>query len=578
MQMVSAITFTANCAQAYLAGWSSLLLSIGTVTGLLIQALYFARRLRRTRAVTPPDALRERFSPLIEQINSYIGCFGGTFWGGVMLLGLANFVSAVFNIPVPVVAVVAGIIIILYSVSGGSWSVMVSDSLQALVMISICIALFILSLRAVGGFDGLFEGIRAAGLTDDYKIIMEPGHIYQATAGKVGDGYFTVGWIVAGLAMGIVMAIGLNTSYRYLAAKDERSASKAALLAAVLIAASQLVFFVPPMAARILFEQDVEALAEVNQIETTTVIAADGTAVEPQAGALWKRATLKNPADGAYAIIARKLLPPGLLGLVIVAMFAATMSSLDSCLTGTAGIFTKNVYPPLCRLFKKPMMSDKKQLKMTQILNFLLGVWAITLCLILAKNSGGGGIYTICLKIVLLMAPLSMPLTLALVIKKIPSWGPLVGMATGVSAAIVMQFGASWHPALKELLDAMMWHHRMYVTLAVSLIPTMLTTFWWKSTSQSYKDQVNLFFKKLQTPVDFRVEVGDAEDGIQMIRVGGLAMVVAFIIMLLVFATDRTIGRLTVLGIAGFIGLIALSLFFGGVRKHKKEMAEKAAE
>jgi len=571
MQMVSAITFTANCAQAYLAGWSALWISFGAIVGLVVQASFFAKLMRRTRAVTPLDAVRDRFGPVVEQINSYTGSLGGIFWGGVMLLGLSNFISAVFNIPVPVVILFAGVVILLYSVSGGSWSVMIADSLQSLVMVSICIALALLALHSVGGIEGLLSGIRDAGLSADYKLIKEPGHVYTSTVGTVGKGYFTVGWVFGAIFYGIVMAISLGGSYRYLAAKDDKSAQKAAIFAAILIALSQFVFYVPAMVARLNYQPEVEALAMAQPVDGADVASADGTA-NPTAGSMWKRASLSNPADGAYAIAAKKLLPPGLLGLVIVAMFAATMSSLDSVLTGTAGIITKNIYPPLTRLFKKKMMSDKNQLIMTKIINLTLGLWAMFMAFMLAKNSGGGGVYEISLKLMLLTTPIGLPLAVAFFVKRIPSWGPIIGMTVGLTVAIVMQLGGGWgSESLTAVLDKLLWHHRMYISIASTLIPTLLTRFWWKSAPQAYKDQVDEFFKKQRTPVVFEDEVGGAEDGIQMKRVGGLGLALTVFLLLLLFFANDAIGRWTVAGISFFIGSISLVLFVVGSARHKHE-------
>lgn len=571
MQMVSAITFTANCAQAYLAGWSALLISFGTIIGLLVQAGFFSKLMRRTRAVTPLDAVRDRFGPVVEQVNSYVGSLGGIFWGGVMLLGLSNFISAVFNIPVPVVILFAGVVILLYSVSGGSWSVMIADSLQSLVMVSICIALAVLALNSVGGIGGLLDGIEEAGLSGDYKLVKEAGHAYTSTAGQVGKGYFTVGWILGAVFYGIVMAISLTGSYRYLAAKDDKNAQKAALFAAVLIALSQFVFFIPPMVARLQYQPQVEALARVQSVESPATVSADASG-EPAPPSIWKQASLSNPADGAYAVAAKNLLPPGLLGLVIVAMFAATMSSLDSCLTGTAGIVTKNIYPPLARLFKRDLMSDKKQLLMTKIVNLSLGLWAMFMAFMLAKNSGGGGVYEVSLKLMLLTTPIGLPLAVAFFAKRIPSWGPIVGMATGLSVAIVMQLGGDWGiEPLAAVLDKLLWHHRMYISIGAALIPTLLTRFWWKSAPQAYKDQVDEFFRKQRTPVCFDDEVGGAEDGIQMKRVGGLGLALTGVLLSLLFFANDATGRWTVGGISLFIGGISLVLFVVGSARHKLE-------
>ncbi len=204
MQTFSAITFTGNCGQAYLSGWSALLIAAGGIFGLLCQAMFFAPWLRRTRAITPADAVRQRFGAAVEQIFTYVGAFGGMFWGGVMLLGLANFVAATFNIPVVTIILFVGVIIIFYSVSGGSWSVQITDSLQAFILIPICILVAYLSLQTVGGFSGLLSAISEKGLTDDFRVIMPADHEYLTTGAKVKPGYFTWPWVIASFLFSFV--------------------------------------------------------------------------------------------------------------------------------------------------------------------------------------------------------------------------------------------------------------------------------------------------------------------------------------------------------------------------------------
>jgi hypothetical protein len=151
-------------------------------------------------------------------------------------------------------------------------------------------------------------------------------------------------------------------------------------------------------------------------------------------------------------------------------------------------------------------------------------------------------------------------------------------MGVGVFSAVVMQFGGTWSPGWKEAMDSLLWHHRMYITLGASLIPTLLSALWWRNTPQEYKDRVDDFFKKIETPVQFENEVGESEDGIQMKRVGGLAMVVALILLCLIFFTEDASGVWTIFGIAGFIGTIALTLFLIGTVKHKREMVDRSVQ
>ncbi len=56
--------------------------------------------------------------------------------------------------------------------------------------------------------------------------------------------------------------------------------------------------------------------------------------------------------DQAYAILLKELLPTGIVGLLLAALFGATMSTMDSLLNSASTIFTIDIYQPY---FKKEM-------------------------------------------------------------------------------------------------------------------------------------------------------------------------------------------------------------------------------
>lgn len=540
MQAVSAITFTANCGVAYMAGWSAFWTSMGGILGLLFQGFFLAGWMRKTRAITPADAIRIRFGPVMEQIFVYVGVFSSMLWGGVFLLSLASFMSATFNLPITWVILFAGAVVVFYSVSGGSWSVMITDSLQSLVMIPICLVLAVLSLQAVGGFSGLAEGIQAQGLAGDFQLIVEPDHVYKTTAGTIGKGYFTVAWVLAAMMFAIIQASNMTGCFRYLAAKGCEEARKAAFFAAGLLLLGSLIWFIPPMVARVLYEADVEALT-----------------------------TLSNPADGAYAVIAGKLLPPGLLGLMITAMFAAAMSSIDSFLTGTAGLVGQNIMPPLRRRFKLKPFTDLGQLRFTKGVNLAFGVWSMCLAYILHRNAGGGGIYEITLQIILLVGgPLGLPYALSFFAKKLPSWAPLVGMTCGMTGSAIFIFGPKL--GLEGVAD-LMWHQRLYISVSVTLIPTYATSLFWNRSPQHYKALVRDFFVRLKTPINYKEEVGESDDHSQLILVGRLGMTISLLLLVLLFFVHGKTNIFSVLFVSLAIGSITGGMYLKGRAVQKRE-------
>ncbi len=119
----------------------------------------------------------------------------------------------------------------------------------------------------------------------------------------------------------IMVSFGYNTSamaQRYFSVDDERSARKIALLCCGLFFVGAFVWFIPPMAMRVLYPE------------------------LPRLG-------LPNPSEAAYAVASLTLLPHGLIGVMLAAMFSATMANLSAQFNVKSAILTKDVYQSLFR-------------------------------------------------------------------------------------------------------------------------------------------------------------------------------------------------------------------------------------
>jgi len=584
MLITSAGAFTGEAGQAFMSGWSFILFSAGLLFGYLMMALFFAPWMRRTRAVTPTDTIRMRYGPVVEQFNAYISMVIGMIWGGVWLFGFAIFMAVVFHIPVPVVIVFIGIVVIFYSVSGGSWSVQITDTLQAYVLIPIALVVLFLSLKEVGGIGGLFQGIETHGLAEDYKIIMPLGHQYTTDAVKVGAGYFSIGWLVAQFAYRFLVSANMTASWRFLSCKTDADARKAALLAGVLLFLGSFVWNIPAMVGRIQYEDEILALGTPSEI----VAVADAGAPPPTDT---NTVRLNNPADGAYAVVAKNVLPPGLMGLVVVGLLAATMSSLDSAMTGNSGIICHNVYPPLMRLFGKEPWTGHKLLTLTRVVNFLSGIWAIVLALLFWKMAGAKSIFDIGLNIMGLMAtPMVSAMVLSFFVKKLTWWAPLAGMGLGLAGSLLFMTAsslaeamavASWIPDgmatglsnFGNWINGLMWHQKIFITLGLSILPALGSVFFWKNSTPEYRQRVDTFFKQMSTPVDFKKEVGEPMDDMLLKMIGRLGLVIAGGILLLIFFAKDAGGRyspasiLSILFVAAFIGAISTAMLLTGRKK-----------
>ncbi|MBN2582042.1 MAG: hypothetical protein JXL80_03170 [Planctomycetes bacterium] len=546
MASFSAATFTGYAAQAYLAGWSFVINYIMVAIIFFIQAAIFAPWMRNTRAVTPFDAIRLRFGPKIEQMVVWIGLPGSFIWSGMFLLTLATFVSTVFGFTLWQVILVVGVVLVFYSVMGGSWSVQITDNLQSFLLLPIVTVLAFLALKHIGWIDGLFGAIKEQNLTADFALLKSSDHVYTSSAAKVKPMFYTWPWLAAMICSTFMGAVNMNSCYRYLSIKTGRDARKAAILAGTLTLLGAFIWGLPAMVGRLSFAAQIEALP------------------------------LKAPADGAYAVTAMNLLPPGLLGLVVVAMFAATMSSMDSNLTGTAGNLTKNLYVPLAKFLGFKPLEGRKLLLLAKLLNLGLGLWAIGAAFLFHKFGSSVGIFGIMQEIMVLVGvPLGTPFVVSFLMKRVPKWAPVVGLACGVLTTVTLKFSGAvfgWFGYNGDILTVfglhreLYWHEQFFVVSAAALVPTMLTRFFWFTSDATFRQRVDNFFRTIHTPVNVEKEVGREIDHSQLKTVGGLGLIMTVFLTPLIFTARTFTGHMCVIFIWTFVLVISGLMYLRGRR------------
>src|SRR2546423_312396 len=261
----SAWTFTGAAGVAYRSGIAAIGLYIGNALSFLLGYFIFAQRWRRSRITTVMEYLSGRFNVATHQTFSWTTIIFQLFTSASTLYGLSLFVSSACGFPVTWTILGAGALIVFYCVLGGLWAVVVSDFLQASILMPFCLVLGIISLARVGGITGLWHSLPPEARTLHFT-------------GEFGWLYL-VSWT-------IMVSFGYNTSamaQRYFSVDDEHSARKVALLCCGLFFVGAFVWFIPPMAMRVIY---------------------------PNLPAL--KAALPSPSEAAYAVASLTLLPHGL--------------------------------------------------------------------------------------------------------------------------------------------------------------------------------------------------------------------------------------------------------------------------
>src|ERR1017187_5483711 len=439
----SAWTFTGAAGVAYRAGVAATGLYIGNALSFLLGYFVFAKRWRRSRITTVMEYLTGRFNRATHQTFSWTTILFQLFTSASTLYGLSLFVSSACGFPVTWTILGAGAIIVFYCVLGGLWAVVVTDFLQASILMPFCLVLVITSLSRVGGVTGLVHS-----LPPEMKTLHVSGEF---------------GWLYL-VSWTIMVSFGYNTSamaQRYFSVDNERSARKVALLCCGLFFAGAFLWFIPPMAMRVLYPE------------------------LPRMG-------LPNASEAAYAVASLTLLPHGLIGVMLAAMFSATMANLSAQFNVKSAILTKDVYQSL---FRKTA-GEHELLVVGWVTTFLVGGATTVIAVIMAAS--GQSVFQIMLTFNTLMSlAYGPPALLGLVVRRTPPWSGLASFATGL---------------ILGMLGAFVYHWSLIQQVAI-IIPASFGIFFLTMLfDRGDTPGRALLFRNLNTPVDVATELKDSAD------------------------------------------------------------------
>lgn len=524
MSSFTAWTFTGASGVAYDAGMAVSIIFFSNAVGYLINFLVTAPLFRQMRATTGPEIIKQRFNTFTQQFYVWVGMVPGILSSGLTLWGVALFASAVFGFDVQLLIIGLGLVVLIYSTIGGSWSVMATDFLQALILLPMTVLVTYLSLKSIGGLDGFFHQIQSQDLGRMLNVIdTRP------------DAKYSLPFAIAMFSFVQISYNSFGSSVKYFACKDGREARKAAFLSFILMAIGAFLWFLPPIVARLQFADVVQAMG-----------------ASPN---------LKNPTETAYAVVAMKLLPAGMMGMIVVAMFASTMSSLSPTFNHNAAIITQDVYRHLIR----PIASDREVFIVGQITTFVFGGLVIFAALKLSLQVNGRLFDYMLTFGSLFGTPTMIPMFLALFVRKSPPCSAVVSVLCGfVISALAYKFHWSYQASV------------FGITLA-GVLGFVATMPLWKNVPEETKERIGEFYRRMHTPVDFAKEVGKPNDPGQLKLVGYVSLSIGLFMLLLLLVPNPIAGRLQILAVAGSIILFASAMVLVGYAKARRMRLEEDA-
>lgn len=426
MSLFSTFVFVAYAGIAYEHGLVAVTVIWCAVPATIIGALVFAPLWRRAGISSPVEFMETRFNATVRQVFSWGGVGFRILDNMVRLYAIGVFVATATPLSLETAIWVAGLVVVLYTVVGGLWAVVLTDVVQFVVLISATLMLVPLSLQAVGGWSGLMAA--------------QPEH-FDFFHGPKGHWSFLIVYY-------LMFAIKNNGNWafiqRFYSVRDEAAGRKMGLLTAGLFFLFPLIFLIPAIAA---------------------------PAILPE---------LENE-EMAYVAVALKLLPSGIMGIMLAAMFAATMSSLDSEYNVMASVITRDIYQ---RLFR-PEATEKELMKMARVTTLLVGLFVVFGALFVDRF--GGAFEASKLFTGLFAIPLVIPVILGVLFRKANAWGAYLCLILGVSTGLVLNY-----------LPSVSWQMATFLTILVCLLSFLGSGLFVRG---EIRKDVHDFFDRLKTPV-----------------------------------------------------------------------------
>ncbi len=402
MTTFSAWMFTGAASFVYNTGWFGFLYFAAKPISFIVGFLLAAVRWRRARITSPVEYVEERYNHTTRLLLSVVLVVSMMYWPGHHLASVARIAApALFpDVPFAIDGLILffGVFVLLYSVAGGIWAVSMTDVLQFVVLLSVCVVLLI-AIFASGEVGGVTEALAAVP-----KI--EPTHSFRP--GTVYTPLYIVGFLVSGIFGSVVG----DKAQRFFMVQDERAAKKTGWLAFALFLTSPLLFGIPPLIGKVIWPEVAQLAAVAGETK---------------------------PDEAIFIAVVTRFLPAGLIGLFIAAMVAASMSALDSVWNTVSAIVSVDLYKGHLR----PDASDRELLIVGRVVVAVLAVSAVTMALLIVHSSLG--IFTISnIVLGLVGIPVTVPLFLGIVTRVPSTWSAIPAILSGIIVAAVTRFALDW--------------------------------------------------------------------------------------------------------------------------------------
>ncbi len=338
--MLSAITYMAYPAKAFATDWTyyPMLVTILLVSFPVVR--YYLPFFRRLKVTSAYEYLERRFNAPTRLMASGLFIVFMVARSALVLYLPSLALTAVTGIDIYICIILMAAITIVYCTMGGVEAVVWGDVVQGIILVGgAVLAVAYLVFGTEGGVGGFFD----IAIADDKLKLFDWSFDYRSAT------FWVI--IIGGLANNLISYTSDQTVIqRYLTTKDEKEASRSIMMNGFMSVFISVAFFAIGAGLYTFFKTHPAEL--------------DYTMAK---------------SDIIFPFFMMSQLPAGIAGLLIAAIFAATMSTISSNINSISTAFSVDFWKRF-----RPQTTDKQMLSVARYSCFIAGVLGMGIALLMA--------------------------------------------------------------------------------------------------------------------------------------------------------------------------------------------------
>lgn len=411
--MLSSITFIAIPTQAYLQDWRYFVMAFFIIGMAPVAIYYYLPFFCRLGITSAYEYLEKRFNLGVRLFGSAAFVVFMVCRVAVVTLLPAIALNAVTGISIDACILICGILTMIYCSLGGLEAVIWSDFVQGIVLMGGAVSVLVLLILKTGAPGEHFSTFWNVASTYNKNTMWDFRFILTQP----------VFWVVA--VQGLISNLSSYTSdqcviQRYIATPDENATKRSLWFNGCMSVFAQVVFYGIGMALFAFYHTHPEAM--------------DVTMPK---------------GDSVLPIFMATEIPPWLAGLVIAAVFAATISTLSANLSSASTA----VVTDFVKRFN-PGISGKAQIRCGQVCTYVVGIIGIMAALTLARMESSALFDNFNKYIAMLTAGLTGLFFMGVFMPRIKGMAAVLGLAANYFVCFSCEilhcdvFGLKFHPFL----------------------------------------------------------------------------------------------------------------------------------